>query len=432
MSRDVVMTNDLVEDIALLGASPAESRPTPRRRQLAYLSEIEEKSIEWLERPIWQRGAFHLLTGKKGVGKGTTLANLAARVTTGQLGPTGNVLLISSEDSAAIDLRPRARAAGADLDRIAIWTGDFLLPRDIPLLRELAESMGGVECLGIDPVANHIGSRDSNQEMIREAIAPLNDLADELDCLLIGVRHLTEKGNPHGAIASILGSSAWAQVPRSVIAIAEDDEDDMTFHAQVVAGNRGPRSAGFTFRIDLIDVGLKEPVTKATIIGGTLKDVNTLLGVEKQSKSGLARERILDLLDEAGQMESDTLDARVAQETGLAAGTVKNQRMKLKDDGLIALRADKDERGKVVRWNAYRTQAPRPTRALDNPEHVSQPPPPENGLVTPEHGHSPTHNKTCSGLVSNNQSTHLNARALDTWTGSTPVLPAPRPDDIPF
>ena len=43
-------------------------------------SQITMRSIEWLERPLWQRSAFQLLAGAKGRGKGTYLAGLAARI----------------------------------------------------------------------------------------------------------------------------------------------------------------------------------------------------------------------------------------------------------------------------------------------------------------------------------------------------------------
>ncbi len=76
------------------------------------LADVEMKPIVYLDRPLFQRSAFHLLCGKKGVGKGTYLALLAAKVTLGAFGEPGNVLLISSEDSDELDVKPRVRAAG--------------------------------------------------------------------------------------------------------------------------------------------------------------------------------------------------------------------------------------------------------------------------------------------------------------------------------
>jgi hypothetical protein len=100
------------------------------------------------------------------------------------------------------------------------------LPDDIFELQQVALEIGGVGLFVVDPVANHIGDRDSNAEAaIRDAIAPLNWLADDLGCLLIGVRH-PGKDRTRGALASILGSTAWVDVPRAVVLIAKDDQND--------------------------------------------------------------------------------------------------------------------------------------------------------------------------------------------------------------
>jgi hypothetical protein len=329
-------------------------------RTLTYrrLADVEMKSIEWLDKPLFQRAAFHLVAGKKGAGKGTYLAYLASRVTQGQLfDQPMNAVFMSSEDSDAIDIKPRAIAAGADVNRIISITERMLLPRDIEALKQTALEVGDVGMLVIDPIGNHLGGADTDAEgRVRDAIAPLNELADELDCLLIAVRHL-KKDTQGGALASVLGSTAWVDVPRSVLAMAADDEEEMLFHIEVVAGNRGPSGQGRSFRIELADVGLKEPVTKAVELGVSKKSVETLLGANQQSKSGKARTLILELLESVPEMESDQLDARVAQETGLVVGTVKNQRTKLKEQGLIKIRPEKDEHGKVLAWHVARTNA---------------------------------------------------------------------------
>ena len=173
-------------------------------------TDIQMRSIEWLERPLWQKSAFQLLSGPKGAGKGTYLAGLAARISN-----TGsNVLFVSSEDSAEIDTGPRLVAAGANLERCHIIANQHVrLPEDVGDLRDLATRIRDVGLLVIDPVANHIGASNSNSEAdVRNAIAPLNKLADDLGCLLIGVRH-PGKDRSRGALASILGSTAWADTP---------------------------------------------------------------------------------------------------------------------------------------------------------------------------------------------------------------------------
>jgi hypothetical protein len=68
------------------------------------LSQTEMRSIRFLDRPLLQASAFHLVAGRKGQGKGTVLSDIAARVNRGELGEKRNVVWIGSEDSAAIDI----------------------------------------------------------------------------------------------------------------------------------------------------------------------------------------------------------------------------------------------------------------------------------------------------------------------------------------
>jgi len=324
------------------------------------LTDVVMRSIEWLERPLWQGSAFQLLAGPKGAGKGTYLAGIAARVS-----QTANVLFVSTEDSTAIDLKPRFVAAGANIGRCYVIQQHVLLPDDVDGLRTLAVSLGGVGLLVVDPLANHIGNGNSNSDAeVRHAIAPLNALADELGCLLIGVRH-PGKDRSRGAVASILGSTAWVDTPRAAVFIAIDNEDPRLRHIQVVAGNRSLNGSAQAFRIDTVDVpGLTEPITLAVALGESSKSVDDLLreagGNLPQSKTAQTHELILDVLDDDGEQESDALDARVAAEVGLSVKTVRNVRGKLSDDGLIRAVPEKDDFGTILCWRVSRTLAPRP------------------------------------------------------------------------
>lgn len=336
-------------------ASEADTRPLKTVR----VDQIEMRSIEWLDKPQLQNSAFHLLAGPKGVGKGTWLARTTAAMTTGVYGEPRNVIIVSSEDSAAIDTKPRLVAAGADLTRVQLVTDHLVLPRDIFRMEDLANETGNVGLIIIDPVGNHLGGIDTDKEgLVRHAIGGLNKLADDLKCVVLGVRHIG-KSRQSGALAAVLGSTAWVDLPRAVLAFARDDEDDMVFHVQVVAGNRSGRSAALSYRIELRDVGLLEPVTCAAAIGETLKNVDELLAAPRRaSKSQSARELILDILETEGDQESDTLDARIAKETGLTAKTIRNQRAPLVNEGLIKSIPEM-EAGAIVRWKVVRTAAPR-------------------------------------------------------------------------
>ena len=224
---------------------------------------------------------------------------------------------------------------------------------------------GDAGMLVIDPVGNHMAGKNSDSsEDVRAAIGPLNQLADDFEAMVFGVRHLSEKDASRGALATILGSSAWVQIPRVVLAVVRDDEDPAVSHVQVIAGNRLPAgSTGRMFRIEgVLLEGLDEEVTHAVWLGESTKDINSMLmpSQEKEpSSSKAARELILDELEQATRIESDTLDARIAEATGLTVKTVRNLRGQLADAGLIRATPDKDEDGTVLRWWVLRTNAPR-------------------------------------------------------------------------
>jgi hypothetical protein len=340
-----------------------QSVSSPPRLSLRNLSSYDVRRVHWLDKPFWQESAFHLLAGRKGSCKGTYLARHSARVTNGDLyGTPKRVLVITSEDSIELDFKPRVLAAGGDPDMVEIVVGPFQLPADVAWIKEQALKLGDVGLIILDPIGNHTGGRNTDQEgPMRDAIQDLNPLADELGCMVVGVRHLS-KDTSRGALASVLGSTAFVDVPRCVILMAADDEDEFLFHAQVVAGNRGPRSsAGHAFRLELVDVPPAEEITLLAPVGASAKDVEDLLGVKASksdaSKTGRARELILDILDDEGEQESDEFDARVAKETGLAANTVRNVRSKLSNDGLIKPFPEKDEFGEIICWKVFRTAA---------------------------------------------------------------------------
>lgn len=331
------------------------------------LSEIAMRSIVFLDKPLLQASALHLVVGRKGQGKGTLLAEIAARVTRGELGLKRNVVWIGSEDSASIDIKPRIVAAGGDPERVLVVTEGWIqLPRDVDEISRAMEAIGNAGMLVLDPVGNHMAGKNSDGDVdVRDVLSRFNQIADAYDCMVFAVRHLSEKECKRGVLAAILGGSAWVHVPRAVLAIAKDDEDPQISHIQCVTGNRLPSGTpGRMFRIEgvLLD-GLQEEVTRASWIGDSSKDVETMLAAastKEPSASAAAADLILDILEREGEQESDTLDARIARETGLSAKTVRNQRGRLKSGGLISAVPEKDEYGAVTRWLVRRTQAPRP------------------------------------------------------------------------
>jgi hypothetical protein len=350
---------------------------------LTPASNVDEKPVRFFQRPFLQADSFHILTARKGAGKGTWLADVVARITRGELGDKRNVIWISSEDSNAQDIVPRVAVAGGDLNNVyVVQEGWLQLPRDLDVLRSHVREVGTVAALVIDPVGNHIEGANSDAETaVREAISPLNGLADELGVVVIGIRHLTEKAGRTEVLGAILGSSAWVQTPRVVVGIIEDNEDESQRHIRVFRGNRvPPGESGKLFRI----VGVPRPphevdIPKVEWIGDSAKDLDALFAGERaKSKSAAAREAIVTILRANPEgVESDKLDADVAEQSGVSVKTVRNLRSQMAASDLLRPTPEKDEYGLVTAWIVSLT--PKGFRDLVSPDPDAESEDSENG-----------------------------------------------------
>jgi hypothetical protein len=347
--RDLVRLLGLDETELGLGANGA----TPTR-PWGTLADVEITPIRYADRPLLQAAAFHMVVGEKGCGKGTWLAHVTACVTRGELGPKRHVIWIAAgEDSLSVDVKPRILAAEGD-DKLVIFP-EFRprLPDDIAEIQAKAKDIGSVGLIVLDPIAGIFpsgGKRSTNADTdVREAIDPLNGLADELDCLIAGVRHLG-KDRTRGALAAVLGSVDWVNVPRAVLAIAADSDDDELRHVQVIAGNRvPPGESGRSFRI----VGVRlpqlgddaEPVTRASMFTASSEDVESLLQRQGSSRGQRVpgeRLRALVLRElETGEKSREYLNTVASDETGASADSLYNSALNpLRKQGAIAPRKD--------------------------------------------------------------------------------------------
>lgn len=310
-------------------------------------SEVQPRPIRWVEKPFLLDSTFHLLVGKKAAGKGLWLTHTAARISRGELGPKTGVLWLSmSEDSYAVDIVPRLIVANAELAEVCFLANGLIrLPEQMQLLEE--RILPHIGLVVIDPLAGVMGSglSSNNDTDIRPLLQGLNQMADRKQVMVVGIRHISIKAGGDEALASVLGSTAWVDVPRMVLGLFRDDVSTDLRHLFVLAGNRTPSEpTGAMFHVGGMPLdGHEEEVPTATLLGTSMKDPNELLSARgpNSSRTREAEDLVIKTLaEQPGEATySDIIDTRLAQETGLAAQTIRNLRVKMGSKGTGLLRA---------------------------------------------------------------------------------------------
>jgi hypothetical protein len=238
------------------------------------LAEVAPQPIAWL---WWKRialGKLNLIAGQPGLGKSQVTALLAAVVSTGgkwpdgSAAPLGNVVFVCCEDDAADTIVPRLDAAGADRSRIHLLDWVLLpgkdrepqqclfdLGRDIEALRALANAIGDVKLIVIDPISAYLGRLDShNNSDVRSALAPLQNLAAEIGAAVVLVSHLNKGAADGAAISRVSGSGAFVAACRSAWFVAKHPQDETRRIFTPLKNNIGNDREGFAYAIEGVEL----------------------------------------------------------------------------------------------------------------------------------------------------------------------------------
>lgn len=208
-----------------------------RQLRRTHGSEVVMRRLMFLWQDRIVLGALTLLAGREGIGKSTVAVDIAAQVTRGQLagelnGQPRAVIYVNSEDARDTTIVPRLVAAGADLDRIifldALTHGGLESPLMLPLdtARLEAEILDLDAALVVLDAATSVidGSLDGDRDrQMRQGLEPISQLAGRTGAAVLGIVHFGKRESADTG-KLILGSIAWSQVARSVLAVARDDE----------------------------------------------------------------------------------------------------------------------------------------------------------------------------------------------------------------
>jgi 5S rRNA maturation endonuclease (ribonuclease M5) len=251
-------------------------KPAPsqggRRLKIVRASEVTMLKIRWWLASFIAYGALTLLAGPGNTGKSTAAAAWAAEETL----RGGTVIYLHSEEGRASQLTPKLKAAGADLDRVifldvGVTLADgreadakLRLPDDLPMLSQLMDDED-VSFVVFDALTSFKpeGASGNSQDDVREFLEPLARLAADRDAVFLGIAHFG-KDEHRDARKAVLGSAAWTDVPRSVLAFARDGETGWGVISDV-KGNLTAKSRNVEYCIESVPVDL--PSGEVTEVG---------------------------------------------------------------------------------------------------------------------------------------------------------------------
>jgi putative DNA primase/helicase len=266
----------------------------------------------WLWEGFLPAGLMTILGGAPGCGKTTISLSLAATVTRGGLWPDGtrygergDVLVFSAEDDHQ-EIASRLRAAGADMTRVHIIAGvatqngeDAFDPaRDMGLLEAAVARLEAARLLIVDPIVQAVSGDGHKSNDVRRGLQPLVDLAQRVQCAVVGITHFSKGTSGREPVERITGSLAYGALARVVLVAAEHKVDSSdgegASHVLVRAkSNIGPSDGGFSY-------DLEQPEIEPGITGQRVR--------WREAVQGSAREVLADAegdADEDGDSRSD-------------------------------------------------------------------------------------------------------------------------------
>lgn len=246
-------------------AVTTENAPKPLSLVAPSLDSIEDEPIDWLWAGYIPQ-KLTILAGAPGTGKSTLAYNLSATVTRGGEWPDGTratqgrVLIWSSEDTAADIIKPRLRAAGADLSRCHILQSirledeesrPFDPATDIPSVRSFVQQHRDVRLLVVDPIVSAVAGDMHKANDVRRALQQIVDFAGEFGVAVIGISHFAKGTGGRETTERVIGSQAFGAAPRMVLVTAKSSETGECVLARAKS-NIAPDTGGFKYDLDLV------------------------------------------------------------------------------------------------------------------------------------------------------------------------------------
>lgn len=199
--------------------------------------DIAETSTDWLWWPYIAAENVNIIAGMGNEGKGLICTHIAACVTRGRAfplsaekSPPSDVVWCEMEDDLGSTIKPRLKAAKADLSKVTVLKPIEFLRRSGLQAREYIGQIieeKKPRLLILSPMNSFLGACNINSEMeVRAVFEELRSFTLGTGCAILGIAHANKKTDLQ-AIERISGSVAYVNFCRSVILVtAEKDGED--------------------------------------------------------------------------------------------------------------------------------------------------------------------------------------------------------------
>jgi AAA domain len=221
-----------MDNVINLDACIVKQKPMPDLASLeADASDLKDTPTYWVWENRIPEEEITIFFGDSTVGKTLTAIKIASVVTTGSTFPDGRetekgrVLFGGGEDHWTGTLRPRLKAAGADLSLITFIEPEWFKHRTPEQTREYIKQCN-VRLIVLDPLKHAVQVSNPNDDIkVRAGLLELSRHIKGTSAAIVGIMHPNKKSDLATAYR-LSGSGAWFEFPRSVMMLAPNKTDE--------------------------------------------------------------------------------------------------------------------------------------------------------------------------------------------------------------
>lgn len=246
------------------GAVPAGTNSTSdggRKLRLRSLTDVKIMPTRYLWDDYLPVAELAMLVGKPGVGKSTVAADLAAKLTTGQLtgsfrGRPQHVLYSLTEDSEGVF---KARFIAAEGDPQRLTTVDvvhgqsdgspLLVDADLDQLRAAITELRPALVV-LDALNSSLDGQQNDNSNIRPQLEKLMALAHQTNTAILGIGHFRKSTSGSEPLDSIGGAGAYGQVIRQALGCARDEDEGTCTLSVIKTNGQSLDVASLAYRIE--------------------------------------------------------------------------------------------------------------------------------------------------------------------------------------